>query len=188
MKLHEGHKLEPLYSVAEKYHPDGAIHDPMSPAYIEVTNGRERLLLWQSRSNIGEPLTFEPITGRLVETGVSFEVQENEIMKEMKYHFQWSGEPLAEAKVRMFIQFFKEVVNDISPQEVEIARFSWDDDNVSFGLLANRFFDILIAKCAAYFGADELADIRRFVDRHREADDIMGLLMRRRMSLQRPAA
>ena len=65
MRQHEGHRLEPLKALGEKYLRRGLISDPMGVAYIEVTNGSDHLLLRQSRNNIAEPLSFELIRGRL---------------------------------------------------------------------------------------------------------------------------
>ena len=61
MKQHEGHRLEPLKASGEKQFCQSSMSDPMGVAYIEVTNGRDHLLLRQSRANIAEPLSFEVI-------------------------------------------------------------------------------------------------------------------------------
>jgi hypothetical protein len=186
-KQHEGHRLEPLRAFGEKYFMNGSLSDPMSVAYIEVTNGQDRLLLRQTRKSIYEPLTFELTAGRLIDQGVTVCIQDSEIKKEMKYHFDWSDEPLADAKIQLFIELFKDVVKGIQPEEIAVAGFSPEDANVSFGLLDPGAIELLIGKCAAYFGTRELEDFRRFIDSHREPCDVMALVMRRQLKLEDPA-
>ena len=188
MKRHEGHRLEPLEPLTEKSFPDASVFDPMSVGYVEVTNGRDRLLLRQMRRSIYEPLSFELVTGRLIEQGVTVGIQDNPIKKEMKYHFEWSAEPLQDDKIDLFIELYRDVVKEIKPEEIEVGGFSFDDANVSYGLPEPRVVDLLMVKCAAYFRSNELLDIRKFIDSHLEGCDVMALVMRCQIILDRPAA
>ena len=61
----------------------------MSVAYVEVTNGRESYLLCRARKSIQEPMIYELVQGRLTDAGLTVEIQENEIKKELKNHFSW---------------------------------------------------------------------------------------------------
>lgn len=45
------------------------------------------------------------------------------IKKEMNYHFDWSAEPLADAKIK-FYRAIQDVVKGIQPEEIAVAGFS----------------------------------------------------------------
>lgn len=110
-----------------------------------------------------------------------------EIKKEMRYHFEWSAEPLGEEKIKSFIQLFRDVVMGIPPDEIERGGVSPNDDNVSFGLVPAGFIELLMLKCSEYFTPPELEDIRRFVDSHREPCDVMAVIMRRQLKVEQSA-
>jgi hypothetical protein len=188
MKQHEGHRLEPLKASCEKYFCQGSMSDPMSVAYIEVTNGRDHLLLRQSRKNIAEPLSFELTRGRLVDQGVAVCIQDSEIKKEMRCHFKWHADPFEDQKISLFVQLLRDAVKGIEAEAIEVAGFCSEDDSVTFGLLPAEVIGSLMAKCAPYFQPRELDDIRRFIDSHREACDVLALVMRRQLKFEQSAA
>ena len=188
MKGHEGHRLEPLRASGEKYFCQGSMSDPMRVAYIEVTNGSDYFLLRQSRKDIAEPLTFELTRGRLVDQGVTVSIQDSEIKKEMRCHFKWYADAFKDQKIDRFVQLFRDVVTSIEPEAIEVAGFCSEDDNVTFGLLPADIIDLLMAKCAPYFQPRELDDIRRFIDSHRESCDVLALVMRRQLKIEKSAA
>jgi hypothetical protein len=160
----------------------------MSVAYIEVTNGHDHLLLCQTRKSIYEPLSFELTPGRLIDQGVTVCIQDNEIKKEMRYHFNWSAEPFEDQKIDLFVRLFRDVVMGIEPEAIEVAGFSSEDDNVSFGLLQADVIELLMNKCASCFQPRELEDIRRFIDSHREPCDVLAFIMRRQLKVEQCAA
>jgi hypothetical protein len=188
MKQHEGHRLEPLKASGEKQFCQSSMSDPMGVAYIEVTNGRDHLLLRQSRANIAEPLSFEVTRGRLVDQGLTVCIQDSEIKREMRYHFKWYADDFDGQKIDLFVQLFRDVAKIIEPGTIEVAGFSSKDDNVTFGLLPADVIELLMAKCSPYFEPRELDDIRRFIDSHREPYDVLALVMRRQLKIEQSAA
>jgi hypothetical protein len=188
MKQHEGHRLEPLKASGEKQFCQSSMSDPMGVAYIEVTNGRDHLLLRQSRANIAEPLSFEVTRGRLVDQGLTVCIQDSEIKKEMRCHFKWYADAFDDQKIDLFVQLFRDVVTVIEPETIEVAGFCSKDDNVTFGLLPADVIELLMAKCSPYFQPRELDDIRRFIDSHGEPCDVLALVMRRQLKIEQSAA
>ena len=187
MKQHEGHRLEPLKASGEKY-CQGLMSDPMGVAYIEVTNGRDHLLLRQSRKDIAEPLNFEVTRGRLIDQGLTVCIQDSEIRKEMRCHFKWHADAFEDQKIDLFVQLFRDVVTGIEPDAIEVADFCSEDENVTFGLLSADVIESLIAKCALYFQPGELDELRRFIDSHLEPYDVLALVMRRQLKIEQSAA
>jgi hypothetical protein len=185
VQQHANHKLEALKATGEKYFASGSAVDPMSVAYLEVTDGNDHFLLRRSRKSIEEPLKYELVQGRIVETGVILAVREDEIKKEMKYHFTWAPAPvLDDDRIDLFIGLLKEVVKSLDPKAVQISEVSYLDDRLSYGRLDQGVIDALIAKCTRYFLPIELESIQRFVERHRDGCDVMTLVLRRELSVE----
>ena len=184
MMQHEGHRLEPLRTIGEKYFPSGSRIDPMNVGYVEVSNGRDHLLLRQRRKSIDEPVCFEPIAGRLIDRGVTLAVQEKEIKKEMKRHFQWpSGRPPGDEKIDLFLDVFKDLVAVLDTAQVEVSAYSYTDDNLAYGVLDAVTIEKLMARCAHYFNPNELRGLRDFIHSHLDGCDVMSLVMHRQMMI-----
>jgi hypothetical protein len=176
MHRHAGHRLEALRSVAENCVVSGEAADPMKVDYIEVTNGHDLFLIRSHRKNIEEPLSFELVQGRLTPAGVSVEVQENELRKELKHHFPWRmSERISDDKIELFIGLFKEMVASLRPDEIEICGPSYADTPAEYGSLESAGKEALIEKCQPYFSAVEIEEIKRFIETHAEDDGVMTL-------------
>ena len=185
MQQHADHKLEPLQAYGEKYLAKGKAVDPMVISYIEVTNGQENFLLRRSRQRIEEPLIYEVMKGRILNGGWILEVQENEIKKEMSYHFKWAPAlPPAADRIELFIGLLKELVKGIDPNTVRISEYAHTDDAVAYGLLDQHVINALMMKCAAYFLPIEQEALRRFIDAHRESCDVMTLRMCQQFTIE----
>lgn len=189
MRRHAGHKLEGLKSAGEKYSPSGGPMDPTKEAYVEVTNGQDRFVIRSSRGSIDEPLHFDLIKGRLTSAGATLEIQENEIRKEMKFHFAWNPlERLNEKKIDLFIALFREIVFELSPEKVRICGYSYSDSSVAYGLLPSGALKALVQKCAPHFLPGELNGIGRFIEAHRGEDGVLALLIRQRYRVEESRA
>jgi hypothetical protein len=187
MDRHAGHRLEPLNETGEKFFPSGSSFDPMSVGYFEVTNGQERFVLRRARASIQEPLSYELVRGRLADAGVTLEIQETEIKKEMRHHFSWApGTRPDDDKIDLFIAVLRELVKTLDPSYVRISEYSNTDDAVSYGVLDNATIRVLTQRCAAYFLPAELESICRFVETHRNGCDVMTLVMRRQFAIEQP--
>ena len=188
MAQHAGHRLEPLEASGEKLFPNGSSRDPMSVGYIEVTNGRDRYILRRARKSVQEPVSYQLIRGRLADMGTVVEIQENEIKREMKNHFSWTPAICPDDdKIDLFVGLVKEVAKSLDPQQIPVSEDSYDDDSVSYGTFDNAALDALTERCAAHFLPDEVASLRRFVETHRSGSDVMTLVLRRRLALERAA-
>jgi len=188
MKQHAGHRLEPLRATGERFFPRGSPLDPMAVGYIEVTNGQDRHLLRRGRQSVRDPLSYELMRGRLVDAGLTVEVQENEIKKEMKKHFSWApGSYPDEYQIDRFIGLVKEVVERLDPCRIQVCEYSHTDDAVSYGVLDNAAVELLAEKCSRCFSPVESASIRRFVETHRGEGGVMALVLRRQLSIEQAA-
>ena len=158
----------------------------MSVAYFEVTNGQDRYVVRRARKSIQEPMGYELIRGRLADTGVTVEVQEREIKKEIKKHFSWAPATCPDdERIDLFVGLVKEFAKALDPQRIQISEYSYTDDSISYGTFDSTVLDALTERCAVYFLPDELASLRRFVDTHRGGSDVMTLVLRRRLTIER---
>ena len=130
-------------------------------------------------------MAYELMKGRIVGTGRVVEVQENEIKKEITYHFDWTPAlPPGADRIELFIRLLKELVRAIDPNTVKISEYSYTDDALVYGLLDQSVIDALMVKCAAYFLPIEQEALRRFIDTHRETSDVLTLRMRQQFTVE----
>ncbi len=183
MARHADHRLEPLEATGQSYFTGGRISDPMASGYIEVTDGRETALLRRVRSTIQEPLRFEWVPGRLVPGESTLEVQENSLRKEMKLHFPWTL-PLSDQKIDLFVQLYRQVVSGLDARSVFDREFTRVDDDIVYGQLDAAAWSTLLDNCRSCFTTDEVAALRRFIDCHRDADDVLAVVIRRGMAVE----
>ncbi|HXG53667.1 MAG TPA: hypothetical protein VNN77_19875 [candidate division Zixibacteria bacterium] len=188
MRRHAGHRLEPLEAVGERRFLHGAPWDPMTAGYVEVSDGRQRLLLRQSRASIQEPLRYELVSGRLMDRGIRLAVQEEAIREEIKRRFSWAPAAVPDdSKIETFIGLFAELVAELDPAAIEVGGYSQDDDNVTYGVLPRATVEKLLDRCALHFSPAELAAVRRFTLSHLDGCDVMAVVMRRELELERAA-
>ena len=188
MQRHDGHKLEALQAFGMSYNPGIPPFDPMKERYVEVTNGQENFVIRSFRNSIEEPLNFELLHGRLKTTRVVVEIQQNEIRKEMQYHFPWEpSAPLEDKKIDLFISLFSEFVKDLDVSSIEVQGYSRTGSSLLFGLLDNRIVDNIMEMCATYFSPAELKGIRRFCEHHMTSDGVMGLMIRHEFGIEKSA-
>src|SRR5215510_1399841 len=186
MAQHAGHRLEPLKASGEKLLSDGSPPDPMSVVYFEVTNGQDRYVVCRARKSIQEPMSYELIRGRLADASITVEVQEREIKKEIKNHFSWAPATCPDdEKIDLFVRLVKETAKTLDPQRIQISEYSYTDDSIYYGMFDRSVLDALTERCADYFLPDELASLRRFMDSHRDGSDVMTLVLRRQLTLER---
>ena len=186
MARHDGHRLEPMIATGGDYYPNGSAGDPMSVRYLEVSNGSDTLLLRRSRTSIAEPFHYILVEGRLIESGASLHIQEEAICKEMKRHFSWAPcAPLNDEKIAHFVGLFREVVSTLDPDHARSTEYSCTDGNVSYCELDDATVAALLAKCRGYFEPTELESLRRFIETHRQSDDVMVMVKRRAVTVEK---
>ena len=186
MTWHAGHRLDPLEATGKSFFPDGASSDPMATGYIEATNGNETVLLRRVRASIQESLRYELVPGRLVLRESTLDIQENSLRKEMKLHFLWApAQPLSDEKIDLFVKLYREVVSDIDPQTVRGRQDSVTDDAIAYGPLNAPAQSALLQKCHGYFTPDELAALSRFIVSHGDVDNVLAIVVRRAMAIER---
>lgn len=179
MQRHAGHRLEGLRAGGQRYFPSTSPADPMSQGYVEVTNGEEWFVVRSFRKGIDHALNFELIRGRLRAIEVTVGIRENEIRKEMKYHFSWLPlEKPEDGKIELFIRILSDVVKGLNPYDVKVSGYDDRDSSVAYGVLEPHIVEALMEKCLTYFSREELMGLRRFIEANRGCEDVMALLIK----------
>lgn len=179
MDCHAGHRLEPLQSTGNIIYPRGSACDPMNIAYIQVTDGKQTILLRRSRPSIDKPFAYEIANGSLLETDMRLEIQANAIRKEMQLHFSWApAMPLSDEQINFFITLFTQVVQSVDPETLCAKEYSDSDEQTSYCELPRAVMDELLEKCRDYYSPVHLAALRQFAEGHRDGGDVMALIKR----------
>ncbi len=165
--------------------PTARVPIPWPPALSRLPTARQTVLLRRVRSTIQEPLRFEWVPGRLVPGESTLDVQENSLRKEMKLHFPWApAEPLSDQKIDLFVQLYRQVVSGLDARSVCGREFIRVDDNIVYGQLDAAAWSTLLDNCRSCFTTDEVAALRRFIECHRDADDVLAVVIRRGMAVE----
>jgi len=179
MSRHAGHRLDPLEATGQSFFPAGNSADPMAIGYIEVTDGKEIVLLRQKRSSIKDPLCFELVAGRLVNKESTLDIQESSLRKEMKLHFSWApAEPFSDEKIELFLKLYRRVINGLDARTVCGNAYSVTNDHIVYGRLDELTRSALLEHCQESFSRDEVEALSRFIDSHNEIDDVLALVVR----------
>jgi hypothetical protein len=179
MDGHAGHWLEPLQSTGNTVFPHGSAYDPMNVGYVQVTNGKQTVLLRRSRPTIEQPLVYEIVDGSLLQTETRVEIQSDAIRKEMQRHFSRApSKPLTDEQTNFFIALLERVIQSLAPETLGADEYSDSDDQTSYCELPLPVIDELMEKCTGYYSPSQLTALRQFVEGHRDASDVMALKKR----------
>ena len=179
MNRHAEHWLEPLQSTGNTVFPLGSAYDPMNVGYVQVTNGKQTMLLRRSRRSIEQALVYEIVDGRLLQAETRVEIQPDAIRKEMQRHCSWpSSMPLTDEQINFFIGLFERVIQSLDPETLCPNEYSDSDDQTSYCELPLPVIDELIEKCDGYYSPNQSTALRQFAEGHRDASDVMALIKR----------
>lgn len=186
MDRHSGHRLEPMLATGRDYYEKGLAGDPMNVRYLEIGNGVEALLLRRSRGSVAEPVQYSIVDGQFVEADTILSIQEDAIRREMKLHFSWApASAFTDENIDRFLGCFREVVRSLAPARAQETASAATDENTHYCELDDAALAELMGKCAESFQWAELECLRRFIESHRQADDVMALIKHRKISIEK---
>jgi hypothetical protein len=84
----------------------------------------------------------------------------------------------------LFIGLFRDLICGIDPHTVCASGYSDMDDNINYCRLDAALVEALLDKCSHHFPPSGLLSLRRFVDSHRDSDDVMAVVKRRAVSFE----
>jgi len=166
LKHHRNHSMEDLEILMDSFVSEKPYSEPTKVSYFKATNGKERFVIKKFRKRIDEPLSYQLISGDYSLKLLKFEIQSEEIIKQLKRELDNS--PLPEHKLEAFLKLYQQVLKTIdiknldripedSPHPLEIY-YKMDEISLAY----------LLRNCRVIFKGQEFKEIEAFIHRHKE--------------------
>jgi len=158
--------MEDLEILMDSFVSEKPYSEPTKVSYFKATNGKERFVIKKFRKRIDEPLSYQLISGDYSLKLLKFEIQSEEIIKQLKRELDNS--PLPEHKLEAFLKLYQQVLKTIdiknldripedSPHPLEIY-YKMDEISLAY----------LLRNCRVIFKGQEFKEIEAFIHRHKE--------------------
>lgn len=183
LRRHRNHTLEELRADPGTIVSDRPWHEPSKVSYFEAHNGRCKFLIRRSKNGMGQPAFYELIPGRLHISNTSLKIQENDLRKQIAS--ENGGVHLTKAKVEKFIKAMKKEVKRLSPKEVRV-NLEGETPLLAYGSLKEAHWKKVLGQCQKDFQKSELTEIKRFILENRNHNDVLALLIKRKVSILSP--
>jgi len=188
-RCHGEHPLEELWADPDTCISDKPSYEPVKVSYFEASNGQQRFLIRRTKPTLDRPVFYQIIPGKLRVSNVSFNIQEEALRKQMA---ERNGSvPLTEEEIQKFIRAFRDEVETIAPEklaeEVEVAQ-EGETPLLSYGIFKEARWENVLRRCAKDLEKIDLNKIRQFIDENRQLDDVLSLLIKRKVSIFFPCS
>ena len=187
-RCHREHPMEELHADPDSYISDKAGHGSMKAGYFEASNGQQRFLVKRTKEGLGRPAFYQLIPGRLQVSNVSLKIQEDALRRQISA--QNGSGSLTEEKIQKFIRAFQEEVENISPEklteEVELTQ-EGETPLLAYGKLKEAHWKNVLRRCQKDFRKDELKMIKQFIQENGQPEDVLSLLIKRKISILAPS-
>jgi hypothetical protein len=179
LEKHKDHKTEHLTPLTPPI-SDKPYREPLKTSYFEATNGTERFLIKRWRSKIDDPFAYEIIEGRIELTNGSLRVQAAAIKKQIQAE---NDIVISEKKVNCFIQAVRKEVEQLDPEALAVSA-EGETPLVSYYQLGSTCVDRILTRCRGKLTRRELDNLRTFIDRHNEYDDVMTVISKKDFAIK----
>jgi hypothetical protein len=183
-RRHGSHPLEELRVDPDTYISDKPSHEPVKVSYFEASNGQQSFLIRRTKPALDRPVFYELIPGKLKVSNVSFNIQEEALRKQMAARD--GSVPLTEEEIQKFIRAFRDEVQTIAPEklgeEIEMVQ-EGETPLLSYGIFKETRWENVLRRCAKDLEKIELNKIRLFIKENRQPDDVLSLLIKRKVSI-----
>jgi len=163
---HRGHRLEELKIIEDSYVSEKPYYEPVKTSYFRATNGKDMFVIKKFRRRIGDPLTYELIMGDYSLKCISIEIQEEEIIKQLKT--EWRFSPPPQNKINAFIKLLRHLSKTVDLRELERVREESPSPLVIYYKLDDVSLAYLMRNCRGIFKGNEYEEIEGFINRHKE--------------------
>ena len=188
-RCHGAHPVEELRVHADTYISDKPSYEAVKVSYFEASNGQQGFLIRRTKPALDQPAIYELIPGKLLVSNVSFNIQEEALRKQMAARN--GSTPLTEEQIQKFIRAFRDEVETIGPEmlaeEVEVAE-EGETPLLSYGIFKEARWESILRRCAKDFQKADLNKVKNFIDENRQPDDVLSLLVQRKVSIFFPCS
>jgi hypothetical protein len=183
-RCHGEHPVEELRVNTDTCISDRPSYESVKVSYFEASNGRQSFLIRRTKPALDQPASYQLMPGKLLVSNVSFDIQEEALHKEMAARN--GSAPLTEEKIQKFIQAFRNEVETMGPEklnaEIEVAE-EGETPLLSYGIFKEARWENILRRCAQDFDKADLNKIRKFIDENSEPNDVLSLLVKRKVSI-----
>lgn len=158
---HQGHQLEELKIIEDSFISEKDYFEPVKVSYIKATNGKEKFVIKKFREKIDEPLRYELIHGDYQLKCISFEIQEDEIRKELKKEF--NDYPISQNKIDKFIKLFRHIAKNVDLKNLERVDEESNNPLKVFYKIDDLNLAYLLRNCRNIFNKEEFPKIESFI-------------------------
>lgn len=162
---HSNHSMEQLEVIEDSFVSEKPYWEPTKVSYFKATNGKENFVIKRFRKRIDEPLSYQLIEGDYSLKLVRLEIQEEEILKQLKRELASS---LREDQFESFLKLCRYVLTTIDMNDLERI----PEDSVHPLEIYYKMDDIslayLLRNCRALYKGEDYKAIEAFILRHRE--------------------
>jgi len=186
-RLHEGHLLEELFIDGRTFFSDKPCFEIMKTAYVEASNGKQRFLIRRTRDSLVRPTSYELIPGKMQVAGLSLEIQEDQILKEIS---RMNGSfPLRPEKVQKFLDAFREEVKSIPADSLSDefeTTLPGETPSLTYGNLSENRWEGVLRRCGDVFCPSELELVEKFIRENRQPGNVLDLLIKKTILISIP--
>ncbi len=180
LRRHAGHPLEELFIDGETYFSDKPCFEPMKVAYVEASNGRQKFLIKRTRASLDRPVFYELIPGKIQVSGVSLEIQKDEILREIS---RLNGSlPLHSEKIKKFLEAFREEVERIPLDSINDefeATPPGEAALLTYGSLNDARWERILHRCENDLQPSERKLVEKFIRENRQPGDVLDLQIKK---------
>ena len=179
VERHAAHRLGWLTRLGTDTYADRPLWDPMSGTSFEASDGDRIYVVTTTRAAIDAPRVYHFRPGGLeVNTRVQLDAQDLRRGLDLEFF----PHALRPTKLDRFLSVLREVIRQITPDELTIAFDAADDPSVSVAPLPDERYRELVTRCADIFDPGELPRVSKFLQDNREADGLLALRVRREVA------
>ena len=179
---HARHRLETWRPTATRPMRCGALWDVAASTFWEVSNGEHVAVVEGRRSDLGSPLRYRLLAGRLVADRVSVEISEDDLREQIDRALYPGVAPAR--KIAGFVEAFKAVVWSADPSTLEIVCSVPGDPSLVIAKLCAGDVERLRTRVGAVFDENESARILARLAGSGDDPDAFTVLVRQQVRVE----
>lgn len=179
---HARHQLETLRPTRSHPLHTGALWDTAAPTYWEVSNGTEQAVVEGKRSQIGGPLQYRLLGGRVVTERFDIEIPEDDIRQQIDRALFPGVAP--HRKLDAFVDAFKAIVWRLDPSALEVHYDVPGDPTLAVARLPPAAMKELTASARRIFDQGDGAKIVAALTDTDDDPDAFTVLVRQRVRVE----
>jgi len=173
---HHGHRVEELTILENPMYSEGPYFDSQRVLYFEATNSKETFLIKRWKKSVMDSFRYDIVPGRL-DVQKTVEIQKGSLEKQIRHELK--NPPLAETKVRQFIEIVQDTALHCNPDKSSQDSYESTDAQIDYLPLDEEQICSILKKSRTIFTHDELQKIERFIRNNCDYNGVMSLVLKK---------